>query len=447
MSVAGQMDNMPAGKATHRIFWLLGSGMLIDAFSIFMAGGVLAAMVASGFATTSGVASFAFYTFLGLALGSIISGVLADRFGRRFCYQFNLLLFGGAAILAALSPSFGAVIFLRFLMGIGLGGEIVTGYATMAEFGPVASRGRLNVTLGLLVNVAQPLAAFIGLAVLPAFGWQAMFWIAGVPAFIVWFLRRRLPESPRWLERKGRASEASAVVTSMWKENGGQGAPTSATTAALPAQELAWPTLFSRRLVGRTILCSILAILVLSALYGFLAWAPTILLKSGDTIVHSLLYTAIMSIGAPVGMIFAILWVDVIGRKNMVIWSAVIAAVAGVLYSFSLHANPVVLIIYGIVLVMLLQVTANTVIAIYIPELFPTDVRMTGAGFAIAVGRVGSAVFPFLVLAVLGGLGAQAVFILVSLVLLVTAGVIMFGAETRKRSLEDINQTAFVSAG
>lgn len=447
--ISAALESVPIGKVHRRILLLIGSGMVIDAFDIFLQSSTLAAMVAIGFATANGVANFVFVTFLGLALGSVLSGVLTDRLGRRFMYQINLLIFGLSCLGAAFMPNLVWVTAFRFFTGIGLGGEVVTGYATISEFIPAARRGQWAMWLGFFTNLGQPLAAFVGLLVLPSLGWRWMFIIGGVPALIVWYLRRSLPESPRWLERHNHRDEARAIVRDMAAENGAPAAAVDDAIAGAKGVEqpsLPWTALFSRALLRRTIFGFLITGLVLAAQYGFLTWVPTLLLKSGATIVHSLSYTAIMALGAPIGMLIAVAGLEHWGRRGTIVGSALLSAVVGVAYAFSLHAPAAILVVIGFAQVLLMQICANTIVAAYLPEIFPTDVRGTGAGSSVAFGRVAAALMPYLVIAVLTNFSPFAVFILVAGMLLLLALVVAFlGEETRRRTLESIAEVAYTA--
>lgn len=446
MSIAAAtIESMPVGRGHRRMFWLLGTGMLIDAFELFMQAGVVASMVHTGFTGTGGVAQFIFATFLGLACGSVLSGRLADRFGRKSLYQFNLLLFSLATLATAALPSFGFVVVLRFIAGIGLGGELVVGYAIMSEMTPAYCRGRWGVTLGLLVNCAQPLSAFVGAWFLPLVGWRAMFVVGALPALVVWYLRRSLPESPRWLERQGRLDEMQQVLDQVWCENTGEEKAPRIPPATLKpdTRELPWTALFSRQRIGRTLFCFASISLILASQYGFIGWVPTLLLHRGQSIVHSLTYSAVMAMGAPIGMLLPIFFVDRVGRRTMVACASFGAAAVGIGYAFALDAPAWMLMLAGFLEVLCVQITANTVLAVYLPELFPTDVRGTGFGAATSVGRVSAAIMPYFVLAVLNNFGTFAVFVMLASVLLVLCLLTLaFGPETRRKTLEDVEREA-----
>ena len=168
--------------------------MFFDGFDNQMAAGVLGALVKEGWSTMEMNAHYISITFAGLAVGALMSGILGDRFGRRFAYQFNLLIFGSMCLCSMLAPSMTWLTGLRFVMGIGIGAEYVVGYGMVSEFVPPQKRGW---ALGLIsvVSMASTFAVnFIGLFVIPAFGWRPMYLIGGLGALWVWFLRRKLPE-------------------------------------------------------------------------------------------------------------------------------------------------------------------------------------------------------------------------------------------------------------
>ena len=199
VNAGARLDRLPMSGFHRRIMWLIGIGMFFDGFDIYVASTVLGATLKSGFSTLGENALFVSLTFLGMMLGSLATGFLGDRYGRRFTYQTNLILFGLASLGAALAPTMAVLIACRFVMGLGLGAENVVGYSTLTEFAPPASRGRLQGLMAVFVVSGLPVAGLIGLVIIPHFGWRAMFVLGGIGALGVWYARKSLPESPRWL--------------------------------------------------------------------------------------------------------------------------------------------------------------------------------------------------------------------------------------------------------
>ena len=151
-----RLDRLPITNFHKRIFWLIGAGMFFDGYDLYVGTSVLGATLSSGFSTLSQNAQFVSFTFFGMTIGALIAGFLGDAYGRRFTYQFNLLLFGVASFGAALAPSKEWLVAARFQMGLGLGAEIVVGYSSLTEFVPPASRGKWLALMAMIVVCGLP---------------------------------------------------------------------------------------------------------------------------------------------------------------------------------------------------------------------------------------------------------------------------------------------------
>ena len=223
INAGARLDRLPICSFHWRILALIGAGMFLDAFDIYLAGGVLGTLLKEGWSTLELNATFVSATFVGMTIGAWFSGILGDRFGRRFSYQVNFAIFGLASIAAAFAPNMTVLIGLRFIIGIGLGAEIVVGYATLTEFVPASSRGRWIGLLAVITNFSLFASSMVGLWVIPNFGWRYMFGLVGILAMFVWFLRKSMPESPRWLAANGRADEAEQILSAIEAEAAKQG--------------------------------------------------------------------------------------------------------------------------------------------------------------------------------------------------------------------------------
>lgn len=218
LNAGARLDRLPICSFHWRILALIGAGMFLDAFDIYLAGGVLAAVLKEGWSTLELNAAFVSATFVGMTIGAWFSGILGDRYGRRFTYQVNLAIFGVASLAAAFAPSMTILIACRFTIGIGLGAEIVVGYATLTEFVPASSRGRWIGLLAVITNFALFASSMVGLWIIPTLGWRYMFGIVGVLALMIWVMRKSMPESPRWLAENGRNEEAEAILRAIEAE-------------------------------------------------------------------------------------------------------------------------------------------------------------------------------------------------------------------------------------
>ncbi|MBN8939819.1 MAG: MFS transporter [Rhizobiales bacterium] len=438
-----RLDRLPISRFHWKMLGLIGAGMFLDAFDIYLAGGVLGALVKSGWSTLELNALFVSATFVGMTIGAWSAGVLGDRYGRRFTYQANLALFGLASLAAAFAPNMSVLIALRFIMGIGLGAEIVVGYATLTEFVPARSRGRWIALLAIITNTALFASSLVGLWVIPAFGWQYMFGIVGVLAMVIWALRKSMPESPRWLEAQGRLDEAEAILGRIEAE--------TAVGRSLPRLDLGGPAapgassaghgsildLFSPGLLRQTLLGSLLHVVVGFSLYGFINWLPTFFVKSGYSVVASLQYTTLMALGGPAGAFIGWLLADSAGRKPTIVGSSLAAIGFGIAYPLVGDGPALLAVGFGLVTAIYVMLTAG--FAMHVPELFPTKYRLRGTAVCATAGRLVTAVVQFVVIAVFAWGGLPGVLaILIGLLLFQAVMIALYGIETRQQALEDI---------
>jgi putative MFS transporter len=439
VNAGGRLDRLPIGRFHYRIIWLIGVGMFFDGFDIYTAGTVLGATLKGGFSTMGQNALFVSATFVGMMVGSFLTGFLGDRYGRRFTYQANLLVFGLASLAAAFAPNMEVLIALRFVIGIGLGAENVVGYSTLTEFVPARSRGRWLGLMAVFVVTGLPVASLVGWLVIPAFGWRAMFIIGGLGGLLVWYARKSLPESPRWLESVGRTREAEALLARIERE-------TEATTGPLPAPAPTPPAgppvslgaLFTPPLLSRLLVGCLCLVVINTVLYGFVAWLPTFFIKQGLSIAQSSGFALLMGLGAPVGSGIGALTADRWGRKPTIIGASLLAAALAVVYPAV--SDPVLLTLVGFALTIPIYVLVALLFGIYIPELFPTEVRLRASGLCNTLGRGATVVTPFLVVWLFDAHGVAGVLdLMIGLLLVQSLVVLVFGIESRNRRLETLS--------
>ncbi len=435
--IGRRLDRLAVSRFHWRVLGLIAAGMFFDSFDLYLAGGVLGALVQSGESNMSLNAMFISATFFGMMIGAWFAGTLGDRYGRKFSYQINLMIFGLASVAGALAPSMAWLIGARFVMGLGLGAEIVVGYATLSEFIPARHRGRFATLLNLIINASLFLATVIGWIVIPRFGWRWMFGIVGAGAGIVWVLRRALPESPRWLASRGRLAEAERIVRAA--EAAAPAAPAVAPdpvpVAAPPSLGLA--DLFRPALLRRTIVGIVVTVCLLTFNFAFVSWVPTFLVKQGHSVSHSLGLSALMFAGGPIGSLIGLLLSERVGRR----WGLVLFSVIGIVVSaaYVTATGSVMLGALGFAVTCVIYVLSSLSIACYVPELFPTEVRLRGTGLSNAAGRAVNILVPYGVAASFDGFGLLGVLALISAALLVQIVVLLtMGIETKQRSLEDL---------
>lgn len=441
VNAGARLDRLPISRFHWRILGLISAGGVLDAFDIYLAGGVIAAMVKSGFATLASGATFISATFAGMLIGSALAGYVGDRFGRRCSYQVNLAVFGAASLLACVAPNVETLIVLRFVMGLGLGAELVVAAGTLCEFIPPTYRGRWISLMGLTINSGLLLATGLGYVVIPNLGWRWMFAIAGIGALAIWVMRKRMPESPRWLESVGRTAEAEATLREIEAEVAQRHGQLPPAPAAQPVLALRVPlsVLFTRPVIGRTLVAALTCVAINMSVYGFVAWLPTFFVKQGLTVVQSLGFTTLMAFGAPAGALVGYLLGDRIGRKTGLVVFSLAAIVLGFIYPQMREQAAIAAV--GFVLVTSIYTIVTLGLYGYIPELFPTAYRLRGTGFAGVCGRAASMSTPFLAVSLFQHFGLPGVLsMVVGVLTLLIVGVLALRVETNQQSLEDIHE-------
>jgi putative MFS transporter len=440
VNAGARLDRLPISSFHYRIFWLVGAGMFFDGYDLYVAGGVLASAIQTKFSTVPQNLQFISLTFVGMTIGALVTGFLGDRFGRRFTYQINLLIFGLASLAAAFAQDMNQLIACRFVQGLGLGAEIVVGYSTLSEFVPPKSRGRWLSFMAFLVVAGFPVTALLGYLIIPAWGWRPMFVIAGVGSLIVWYLRKNLPESPRWLESQGRTAEAEALMQSIEKEAAGTGTlPPAAKSAAVPlltASAMFRPPILQRLLIGCWVLITINTLI-----FGFVIFLPQFFLRQGLTITASLGYTVVLSVASLLGCAVGAHTSDAIGRRWSIIGASLVTIVAGYIYArFNASSDPIIVLSVGFVLIVAIYVQTAILFGVYTPELFPTEIRLRANGICNTFGRGATVVSPFVV----GWLMVNyqlpgVVWLMIGLVVIQIVAVWAWGVEPRNRALEDVS--------
>jgi putative MFS transporter len=448
VNAGARLDRLPIGSFHYRIFWLIGAGMFFDGYDLYVAGSVLAATIQTKFSTLPQNLQFLSLTFVGMTLGSFITGFVGDKYGRRFTYQINLLIFGLASLAAAFAQDMNQLIWCRFVQGLGLGAEIVVGYSTLTEFVPPKSRGRWLASMAFLVVAGFPATALLGYLIIPTFGWRPMFIIAGVGALVVWYLRKNLPESPRWLESQGRIQEAEALMQSIEKEAATAG-PLPAPVAPRPAvsvgaMDMLRPPLLQRMIVGSWVLITINTLI-----FGFVIFLPQFFLRQGLTITASLGYTLVLASASLIGCAVGAYTSDFIGRRWSIIGASILTIITGWIYArFNAASDPAIVLSVGFVLIVAIYVQTAILFGVYTPELFPTEIRLRANGICNTLGRGATVVSPFIVGSLMVTYQLPGVIgLMIALVVVQIVVVWVWGVEPAQRRLEDLETATSGSGG
>ena len=434
-----QLDSQPLGTGHRRITILAGLGWMFDAMDIGLLSFVLVAIAREWNLSQAQVGSAISVGLFGMFLGALVAGTLADRYGRKPIMLATLILYSAATGLTALAWGYGVLLILRFITGLGLGGELPVASTLVAEIAPARHRGRLVVLLESFWAYGWILAAVLGYLVVPRYGWRAAFLLGALPALYVFVLRRSLPESPRFLLRQGRHEEArlAAAQVGVVGDVALEDDPTRNGQGRGALQQL-WAAQYGRR----TVMLWLLWFGMVFSYYGIFTWLPQILTREqGYGLQTSFGFVLLITLAQVPGYFSAAVLVERWGRKPTLVSYLLACAVATLLFGLrglGADASREELLLWGS-LVSFFNLGAWGVVYAYTPELYPTAIRGSGTGWAAGVGRVGGIVGPYLVGIMLGtwNLGTVAIFSMFAGVLLVIAiDVWLLGEETKDQTLE-----------
>jgi len=419
-------------------------GWMFDAMDILIVGSVVAT-VASIWKLSPQVSGLIISANLaGMFVGAASAGFLADRFGRKGVFQATLLAYSILTGLSALAWNAASLAIIRFLAGIGMGGELPVASTLVSEFAPARQRGFMLVVLESFWAYGSVLAALIGYLFIPAFGWQAAFLVGALPALYVFILRRAIPESPRYLLSKGRLSDADAVLRQAGITESPVNSPTSLSSSTVPTEHARLIDLFAPRFMQRTAMLWILWFAMVFSYYGIFTWLPGLLRGKGFDLQQAFLLNLIISLFQIPGYFTAAYLVERWGRKSTLVTFLLCNALGAFVFAGqSLSARPDVAqtLLWGGVMAFF-NLGAWGIVYTYTPELYPTRIRGTGTGIAAAIGRLGGVLAPYTVGTMLAAFsGSQfAVFMTFTLILIIGGLVVLLlGEETKGRTLEEIS--------
>jgi MFS transporter, putative metabolite:H+ symporter len=441
--VGNALDEAKISPLHRKVIALIAAGYFCDVIDFTIYGALVPFIIKSGFGAAADAAWIGSATIFGIALGTAGQGELSDRFGRRFIYQFNLLVFGIFTILGALAPSVTLLVVCRFIAGLGLGAEQPLAFTYAGEYAPKAIRGRILAIVHFIGGACVwPLGTALvlgfsayysaGDAASAAYVWRSVWILIGVLALIVWVFRFTLPESPRYLATHGRGDEAIKVLGRL-----GIAGPTEAlsTDAASNTKSDPFSVVFSK--FPRRVIAGMICFTAFFGIaIGFTAWLPNIMNGKGFSITKSLQYTLAMNFAVPFASLFMMYALDKFGRKITSICTFILAGVMAMIFANA--ETPTELIIIGFIMFFFVQVAGNSM-QIFASEVFPTNARASGFGWAAGVGRLATAFIMPTILWIQTGFGLGTVFACLAALLFIAAiAVTQLGPEARQKSLDEI---------
>lgn len=446
-NIGARLDRLP-NSSWHIKMWLVTAFALLVCWSNGIGGAVQNILLNEIHWLEPGSKLLAMWGTIytaGQLFGALIGGPIGDKIGRKK----SILLYETIHIIAmiggAVSPNIYVLYVFRLLQGLGLGALLVVLFAGFTEYVPGRNRGTWSSRTSFIGNWAHPIcngiALLIGSVVASyALNWRIQFMIPSVLSILACiFIIKKFPESPRWLESQGRVKEADEIMTRIEKEI------EASTGTALPpvteepkaVKQLPYSALFKGKLLRRTIVGSLVLIGMNTIQYTLMNWMPSMLSSMGYNTSDSQFMTMFGLFGAPFGIFIASLIMDKVPRRVMGVALLLLMAVLGIITGR--QTEMVALIGCTFLLNTVIYMYVCYASAVYVPEMWPTSAKLSGSGFSNAMGRVSNILFPFLVTSVAASVGANGVFILISIVAVLIAVCILFlGVETRGESVENI---------
>ncbi|MEH7435147.1 MFS transporter [Bacillus thuringiensis] len=389
----------------RKLLGIAGLGWLFDAMDVGMLSFVMVALQKDWGLTSQEMGWIGSINSIGMAVGALIFGILSDKIGRKSVFIITLLLFSIGSGLTALTTTLAMFLVLRFVIGMGLGGELPVASTLVSESVEAHERGKIVVLLESFWAGGWLIAALISYFVIPKYGWEVAMVLSAVPALYALYLRWNLPDSPRFQKVEKRTSVIENIK-SVW----------------------------SGEYRKATIMLWILWFCVVFSYYGMFLWLPSVMVLKGFSLIKSFQYVLIMTLAQLPGYFTAAWFIERLGRKFVLVTYLIGTACSA--YLFGVADSLTVLIVAGMLL-SFFNLGAWGALYAYTPEQYPTVIRGTGAGMAAAFGRIGGILGPLLVgYLVASEASLSLIFtIFCGSILIGVFAVVILGQETKQREL------------
>jgi putative MFS transporter len=442
--IAARIERLPLSIWHLKILLPIGVGWFFDAFDALAIAYVLPVLIGLWKLTPGEIGTLIAIGYLGQVIGSIFFGWLAEKIGRVKCTIMTMVLFSVMSLVCVFAWDYSSLVAMRFVQGIGLGGEIPIMATYIGEFASSKSRGRFALGYQFLFTIGLLFTGIAGVWIVPTFGWQWMFIIGALPALVALPLRWMLPESPRWLASRGRFKEANEVLNRIEAEisrNGTQPLPPiPADVPMVKPSETRFSALLKGMYLKRSLTVWAIWFCSYSVVYGLSTWMPSIFRTVYKVDVQQSVNIGFMlSIAGVLGALVAVSTIDFVGRKPLFTAGQLLSAVPLLILASSagLALGTVqALVIASFFFITWLAISLST----YTAELYPTEMRALGCGVGNAWLRLASVIGPYLVGALLPAFGINAVYLMFGS-FAVIGGIVtlLFALETRGRVLEELS--------
>lgn len=437
--VLERLEALPVGRFHYKLLLVTGLGWLFDSMDTGLIAFILPVLAKEWGLAPGQMGLIGSIGLIGMALGAVISGTVADRIGRKKVFTITVLLYSIASAFCALSWNYQSLLVFRFLVGFGLGGELPVAATLVSEYAPFRVRGRFIVLLESFWGLGWIAAACIAYFFIPVYGWRMAFLIGALPALYVCLIRLHMPESVRYLLTRGRVDEARQIVLSLEKQLHVPSALFTGETEPVPVvAKASFRELWKKPFMSRTIMLWLVWFGINFSYYGIFMWLPSLVFQQGFTVVKTFEYVLIMTLAQLPGYYCAAWLVDKIGRKYALSAFLLFSGVAS--YFFGHASTAATLMMWGSVM-SFFNLGAWGVLYTYTPEQYPTAIRALGSGWAAGFGRFGGMAAPMMVGALLArSFGFASVFYMFALVFAAVAVIVLsLGVESKQKDLESLS--------
>ena len=437
-----RLEKLPVGSFQYKLLAVTGLGWLFDSMDTGLIAFVLPVLAKDWSLTPAQMGWIGSIGLIGMALGAVLAGTLADRIGRKKVFSITVLLYSLSTGMCALSWSYESLLFFRFLVGFGLGGELPVAATLMSEYAPSHLRGRFIVLLESFWALGWLVAACIAYLLIPMFGWKIAFVIGTLPALYVFLIRLHMPESVRYLLSHNQVDEAKEIILQLEKKLAVASQPFEGELTPLEKGQVKEETphflkLWNRQFRMRTLMLWLAWFGIVFSYYGIFMWLPSIVFAQGFAVVKTFEYVLIMTLAQLPGYFAAAYLVDVIGRKYTLSLFLLMSGVCS--FFFGNATSSETLLAWGAAM-SFFNLGAWGVIYTYTPEQYPTAMRALGSGWAAGFGRIGGMLAPMLVgVMIAGSFGMNTIFLMfASVFVIISAVVLALGHESKQKTLEEL---------
>lgn len=392
----------------NKLLRVAGVGWLFDAMDVGILSFVIAALAVDWGLTPSQSGWIGSINSIGMAIGALVFGVLADKVGRKQIFMWTLVLFSLASGLSAFTTTLAAFMALRFFVGMGLGGELPVASTLVSESVEAKERGRVVVLLESFWAAGWLIAALISYFVIPSWGWRSALLLTAIPAIYAIYLRWHLPDSPQFtVKAESKKRSVMQNIREVW----------------------------SKKYARSTLMLWVLWFTVVFSYYGMFLWLPSVMVGKGFDMITSFKYVLIMTLAQLPGYFTAAWFIEKFGRKFVLVSYLIGTAVSAFIFG---NAETIVVLLTSGMFLSFFNLGAWGALYAYTPEQYPAIIRGTGAGMAAAVGRIGGIFGPLLVGSLLtAGYDIGFIFtIFCGAIIIGVVGVIFLGQETKQIELE-----------